>query len=135
MLNIRDVTKMQDLHDTIKNNKLLKRIYKSIASDFMGPFQSINYLCEIMVESNSNLSGQLVLQNCSIMKNAAKFASIKTKNFLDLNMIQRGTFRTNISNFSIHEICYDLLDVLDQHLKSKQVKHSLIGSDFMISFD
>ena len=38
MLNLRDVTKMQDLHDTIKNNKLLKRIYKSIASDFMGPF-------------------------------------------------------------------------------------------------
>ena len=69
------------------------------------------------------------------MKNAAKFASIKTKNFLDLNMIQRGTFKPLISTFSVNEISKDLIEVLDQHLKSKQVKPCLIGSDLMISFD
>ena len=47
------------------------------------------------------------------MKNAAKFASIKTKNFLDLNMIQRGTFRPLMSTFSVHEITKDLIEVLD----------------------
>ena len=38
MLNVRDITKMNHLHETIKTNKMLKRIYSSIAADFMGPF-------------------------------------------------------------------------------------------------
>ena len=72
-----------------------------------------------MVDGGGSMNQQQLTQNCKYMRNASKFAAIKFKNFLDLNMIQKGTFRTLSSTFSVHEICYDLIEVMDQHMKSK----------------
>lgn len=95
MLNLRDVTKNEDMHDAMQMNRLMKRVFSSLAADFMGPFSSITYICEIMEESDDMIDLDMLKHNCSIMKNAAKIASLKTKTFLDLERIQNKTFTSN----------------------------------------
>ena len=110
MLNLRDITKLENLHETIENHRILKRIYASIGQDFIGPFQSINYLCDTMIHKTAaavccdkNMNDTMAIQqNCKFIANTSKFASIRAKNFLDLSMIERGAFKPLMSPISLH---------------------------------
>lgn len=51
MLILRDLSKGEDMVDAARLNRLLKCVYESLEVDLVGSFSSINYICEVMVES------------------------------------------------------------------------------------
>lgn len=101
----------------------------------MGPFSSITYICEIMIESRDQISEALLKKNFGIMKNASRIASLKTKTLLDLSMILSKTFRTHMTLFEPYELACDLAEVMDQHKTSKQVNVNIKRSQFSIFAD
>ena len=79
-----------------------------------------------------------IQQNCKFISNASKFASIKAKNFLDLNMIEKGVFKPLMSPISLHDISRMLIRVLDSHFRSKSIQPVLFGDgsdDLIITCD
>ena len=114
---------------------MLKRIFSSLAADFMGPFTSINYICEIMLESKGCIDKAMLENNCIIMKNAAKIASIKTKTFLDLNMILNKTFMSMMTTCRPVEMAQEIAGVMDQHMKSRYVKLDIKSKEFSVACD
>lgn len=89
MLNVRDITKIQNMHEAIKSNSILKHVYSSLATDLLSPFESIDSLCQIIQESGGPAlqDQRIVHRNCTAIQNSAKTGSYHVKNFLDLNEI------------------------------------------------
>lgn len=118
---MRDITNMENMHEAIQNNKLLHRIYQSLAPDLISPFQSINYLCDVMLESGPSLDQTIFKRNCTLMKSAAELASFRTKNFLDLKSIQERKFFSNQSVFNPYIVVREIFILAEQHLRGKQL--------------
>ena len=76
MISLSDVTGQHSLNKKIHSNKTLSSLNYMLSNDLMGPFQSIGFMCETLLEQKE-ISRKKQFKHYNLIRNATKFAQIK----------------------------------------------------------
>lgn len=113
MINMRDITHLENMHEAVHNNKLHQRIYDSMAPDLISPFLSIGYICDAVIESGPTMDQAELRKSCASIKRVAQLASYRTKNFIDIKAIQAKEFYSTQSVFNPIDVVNDIISLTE----------------------
>jgi len=119
---------------------MLERVHLSIQNDLLSPLQSIDYLLENMLNtsisssSNSNLD-LLSYSSIKILRNSSKIVLFKIKNLVDLRLIHLKTMEMSMSGFQANFVVKQLLLVMSDQIKIKNLDIKIEGGDFTFNCD
>ena len=130
-----DILKLEEANNRIKLQKIM---FASISHEFRTPLNAIlnSYdfvyssftalFEEICTETNKKILQSIILEKkpainrfIQMGKNSSQLLMGLIEDILDLSKMDSGTFKTNLSNFSVPELLNEIYDIFDMQCNQK----------------